>query len=65
MIDHVGHIQFSDVPGRSEPGLGNIDFAAMFALIDSLAYEGYVGAEYYPTRPTMESLNWLETFRGT
>lgn len=65
IIDRIGHIQFSDVPGRTEPGLGNIDFAANFDLIDALGYQGYVGAEYFPTGSTSASLDWLGPYRAT
>ena len=64
VIDRVGHIQFSDVPGRTEPGLGSIDFESIFALIDALEYDGYVGAEYFPTLPTTETLHWLTAYRS-
>jgi len=63
VIDRVGHIQFSDLPGRTEPGLGTIDFEPIFRLIDSLDYQGYVGAEYFPTVATSASLNWLKPYR--
>lgn len=63
LIESVGHIQFSDLPGRTEPGLGCIDFTAIFSLIDSLAYEGYVGAEYFPTRATKDTLAWLAPYQ--
>ena len=63
IIDRVGHIQFSDAPGRTEPGLGVIDFDALFALVDELAYPGYVGAEYFPTCATADTLAWLEPWR--
>jgi len=63
VIDRVGHIQFSDLPGRTEPGLGEIDFEQIFKLIDSLDYQGYVGAEYFPTVTTSASLNWLKPYR--
>ena len=64
IIDRIGHIQFSDAPGRTEPGLGCIDFDAIFELIDALAYEGYVGAEYFPTLPTADTLEWLRRYRS-
>jgi len=63
VIDRVGHIQFSDLPGRTEPGRGSIDFKACFDLIDALGYAGYVGAEYFPTVATSASLDWLEPYR--
>ena len=63
VIKQIGHIQFSDVPKRTQPGLGSIDFKKIFELIDSLEYKGYVGAEYFPTVPTSESLDWLKSYR--
>ena len=63
IIDQVGHIQFSDLPNRTEPGLGELDFGAIFDLLDRLGYRGYVGAEYFPTRPTGETLGWLKARR--
>ena len=63
VIQKTGHIQFSDVPDRTEPGLGCIDFEAIFKLIDELDYDGYVGAEYFPTSETNESFGWLSRYR--
>jgi hydroxypyruvate isomerase len=63
VINRVGHIQFSDTPGRSEPKHGGIDFERIFRLVDALGYAGYVGAEYFPTVPTQDSLGWLEPYR--
>ncbi|NCF35369.1 MAG: TIM barrel protein [Gammaproteobacteria bacterium] len=63
IIEWIGHIQFSDVPGRTEPGRGSIDFAACFDLIDRLGYSGYVGAEYFPSVNTESSLDWLIPYR--
>ena len=60
-IQRVGHIQFADVPGRGEPGSGNIDFEALFARIDALGYSGWVGAEYQPSKPASETLTWLQS----
>jgi len=52
----IRHIQFADAPGRGEPGTGTIDFPRLFALIDRLGYDGWVSAEYRPTRPTAETV---------
>ncbi len=59
MPDSIGHIQFADVPGRGEPGTGQIDFAAVFDCIEALPYEGWLGAEYNPSTQTQQSLGWL------
>ena len=62
-IGRIGHIQFADTPGRHEPGTGEINFPFVFAAIDRLGYDGWVGAEYLPSRPTGETLEWLAPWR--
>ena len=64
IIQHVRHIQFSDVPGRTEPGLGALDFEGLFALIDALEYSGYVGAEYFPTKNTIDTFDWFAPYQA-
>jgi hydroxypyruvate isomerase len=59
----IGHIQFADHPGRHEPGTGEIDFAHVFQVIDELGYDGFVGAEYVPSQPTEQTLDWLRLRR--
>ena len=59
-ILNIGHIQIGDVPGRHQPGTGNIDFDAFFKELERLAYKGYVGLEYIPLGSTREALEWLE-----
>jgi len=61
-MDVVEHVQFSDIPGRVEPGAGALDFAAIFDAIEGFGYRGWLGAEYTPRKPTFESLAWLKTF---
>jgi hydroxypyruvate isomerase len=58
-LPDIGHIQIADVPGRHEPGTGEIRFAALFARLEALEYSGYVGLEYHPTTDTLSSLEWL------
>lgn len=55
----IGHIQFADNPGRHEPGTGEIHFPDVFAEIARLPYDGFVGAEYVPSRRTEETLSWM------
>lgn len=62
VMDVVEHIQFSDIPGRVEPGAGTLDFASIFEAIEGLHYRGWFGAEYTPRKPTLESLGWLKQF---
>jgi hydroxypyruvate isomerase len=55
----IRHVQFADAPGRGEPGTGTIDFPPLFALLDQLGYEGWVSAEYKPSKRTEDTLGWL------
>ena len=61
-LPRIGHIQFADTPGRHEPGTGEINFPFVFAAIDRLGYDGFVGAEYVPTGRTEDSLGWLRPY---
>ncbi|MHB1347370.1 MAG: hydroxypyruvate isomerase family protein [Candidatus Humimicrobiaceae bacterium] len=55
-IDFIGHIHIADVPGRHEPGTGEINFAAIFKALNEVDYKGYVGFEYMPLTDTDSSL---------
>jgi hydroxypyruvate isomerase len=59
-LDRIGHIQFSDYPGRHEPGTGELDMRKLFASIERLPYAGWTGAEYKPFATTIESFAWRE-----
>ena len=61
--DVVAHVQFSDCPGRREPGTGQIDFRSAFASLRAGGYRGWFGAEYSPSGPTAATLGWLDIFR--
>jgi hydroxypyruvate isomerase len=41
----VGEIQVADVPGRQEPGTGEINYPAVARALDRLGYTGVVGLE--------------------
>ncbi len=52
----IGHIHVADVPGRHEPGTGEIHFGNVFRAIRESGYKGYVGMEYIPSKDAMETL---------
>jgi len=58
----LGHVQFADHPGRHEPGSGKLDFKAIFAALDAMGYDGWVGGEYMPAGKTVDGLAWLKDF---
>jgi hydroxypyruvate isomerase len=59
LLPWIGHIQISDVPGRLEPGTGEINYPAVFAILEAIGYQGYIGLEYNPSKDTDLSLAWL------
>jgi hydroxypyruvate isomerase len=61
-LARIGHMQVADVPGRHEPGTGEIDFPPLFDLIDRLGYQGWIGAEYVPAGKTEDGLAWVKEY---
>jgi hydroxypyruvate isomerase len=47
-IDHIGYIHVADVPGRGEPGTGELNYENIFKAINDAGYRGYVGFEFQP-----------------
>jgi hydroxypyruvate isomerase len=58
-IDLIGHIQFADVPGRHEPGTGELNFLNLSEAIIEAGYEGTIGLEYIPLAQGKAALDWL------
>jgi hydroxypyruvate isomerase len=58
LLPVIGHIQIGDLPGRHEPGSGEIPYPLLFRQLDQLGYRGWVGAEYRPSRRTEETFAW-------
>ncbi|MTI09440.1 2-oxo-tetronate isomerase [Curvivirga aplysinae] len=62
LADITGHIQIANVPMRSEPDHGEINYNYIFDLIDQSGYEGFVGCEYKPLGKTEDGLEWLSSY---
>lgn len=58
----VGHLQIAGVPERHEPDLGELHHPYLFALIDSLGWGGWIGAEYRPRGATSAGLQWVRPY---
>lgn len=61
--DLVRHVQFSDAPGRHEPGTGRLDIPAILRATADDGYTGWFGAEYHPSAETTRSLGWMAALR--
>ena len=59
-LERIGHIQIADVPGRHQPGTGELNYRFLLAELDRLGYDGFVGLEYLPEPDTVSSLGWLQ-----
>ena len=58
-IARIGHVQVAGVPDRHEPDEGEVAYPHLFALLDRLGYDGWVGCEYRPRGRTEDGLGWL------
>jgi 2-dehydrotetronate isomerase len=56
----VGHLQIAGVPDRHEPDIGELAIDHLFAVIDELGFDGWVGCEYRPAAGTTEGLGWMK-----
>jgi hydroxypyruvate isomerase len=63
-VPRCGHIQIAGVPDRHEPDTGEVNYAHVFAVLDELEYQGWVGCEYHPRAGTVEGLGWVERLTG-
>lgn len=59
--DAIGEIQVADVPGRCEPGTGEIHYPAVAQALRDSGYDGTVGMEAYAAG---DSVTALEAFRA-
>ena len=55
-IDLVGLIHVADVPGRNEPGTGEIDYNAIYRALGRLGYKHWIAMEFYPTGEAVATL---------
>ncbi|RYX97990.1 MAG: hydroxypyruvate isomerase [Comamonadaceae bacterium] len=58
-LPHARHIQIADAPARHEPGTGEINFGFVFAELERLGYQGWIGCEYLPAGDTVAGLGWM------
>lgn len=59
--DRLGLVQVADVPGRHEPGTGEIDYRRVADALRRVGYEGPIGLEAYPAETSELA---MERFRA-
>ncbi len=62
LLPAIEHMQLADVPGRHEPGTGEINYPFLFDRLDELGYTGWGGCEYAPLGDTLEGLAWRQRY---
>ena len=55
-IDLVGLVHIADVPGRHEPGTGEIDYLNIYRKLGQLKYNKFITMEFYPTQDPVGTL---------
>lgn len=61
LLPFIRHMQIADTPGRHEPGSGEINYRHLFAHLDRIGYDGWLGCEYLPAGDTVAGLGWRDT----
>jgi hydroxypyruvate isomerase len=55
-IDQVGLVHVADVPGRHEPGTGEVNYGNIYRKLAEPHYNGMIAMEFYPTGDIVEGL---------
>ncbi|MGE0750232.1 MAG: 2-oxo-tetronate isomerase [Variibacter sp.] len=59
----VAHVQIASVPSRHEPTSEELNDTFLFAELDRLGYDGFIGCEYNPRAGTREGLGWFQPYK--
>lgn len=55
-LDLIGHLHLADVPGRHEPGTGELNYANILKAVRDAGYRKYAGLEFLPTGSSLSAL---------
>jgi hydroxypyruvate isomerase len=62
LAGRYAHIQIASVPERHEPDDGELNYPWLFAQLDRLGYNGWIGCEYKPRGDTRAGLGWIRPY---
>lgn len=60
--DQIGHVHVADVPGRHEPGTGEINYHFVFSCLEQVGYTGLIGYELFPRTTTQEAVKVIMAY---
>lgn len=61
----IGHVQLADMPGRHEPGSGDLPFAAILNALEAAGYSDPIGLEFVPLDPAAPDFGCVRRLGGT
>jgi len=64
-MDLLGLVHVADVPGRHEPGTGEINYETIFRKLGQLNYQRYVAMEFKPAGDTVAALRAARELAAT
>lgn len=63
-LDVIGHVHIADVPGRHEPGTGELNYENILSELKKAGYQEFVGLEFDPTIDSklavLKPLEWIK-----
>ena len=62
--DIIGHIHVADVPGRHEPGTGEINYTQVVETLHEVGYDGVVGLEAFPENDDYQAMDRFREIFG-
>jgi hydroxypyruvate isomerase len=60
----IGHVQLADVPGRHEPGTGDLPFGKLLDALEAAGYDGVFGLECVPRDPAAPDFSFVARLGG-
>lgn len=54
-LDAIGHVHVADVPGRHQPGTGELNYTVILHKLRDAGYDKYVGLEFDPSIDSKEA----------
>lgn len=63
-LDVIGHLHVADVPGRHEPGTGELHYPNILSAVEAAGYDGYTGFEFSPQNRSEAALESIADLTG-